>query len=378
MAIRRLRYEIPSEEKKHVFLQTKPMRMETFVEGRIKAFASLGAYLRQIGADPVFAALLPRVEAENPFFTPQNVYQALAEWGRVLTEENLHDWLFPYADRLPQKGRRLALIMAGNLPLVGFHDYLCGLICGCPLQIRLSSKDALLLPFLHQKLRQLTPLGTGFAEGEHAQVFFTNGKMEAFDAIIATGSGNTFRYFDYYFGRYPHLLRHNRVSCAVLTGKETEAEIRLLGNDIFAYFGLGCRSVSKLYVPEGYDMPALVGALAEISRPLHQTACYRNNYDYHKSIFLVNRQAHLDNGSSLWVESEALTSPVSVVHYQTYSDSEALRKTLTGLKDSLQCVVGAGHIPFGQAQSPLLNDYADGVDTLDFLCKTVSVKQGEK
>ncbi len=349
-----------------------------YIQQRISGFCCLGDYLRQISEDAGFNALLPRIEAENPFFTPQNVRQALAEWGGSLTEEKLSRWLAPYADRLPRKGVRLALIMAGNLPLVGFHDYLCGMLSGCSLQIRLSSKDSLLLPFLHRKWRQIVSSGMGFAAGESPTVCFTDGKMDAFDAIIATGSGNTFRYFDYYFGRYPHLLRHNRASCAVLSGKETEAEIERLGNDIFAYFGLGCRSVSKIYVPQGYDMAALVGRLAEISRPLLKTDCYKNNYDYYKSIFLVNRRPHFDSGSSLWVESASLASPVSVIHYQTYSDTRALKRILEGQQDRLQCVVGEGYIPFGTAQSPALNDYADGVDTLDFLCRTAISLQGEK
>lgn len=349
-----------------------------YIQQRINLFCCLGDYLRKIGEDAGFHALLPRVEAENPFFTPHNVCQALAEWGRSLTEENLSRWIAPYADSLPRKGVRLAIIMAGNLPLVGFHDYLCGMFSGCSLQIRLSSKDSLLLPFLHRKLQQIVLSGTGFEASELPAVCFTDGKMETFDAIIATGSGNTFRYFDYYFGRYPHLLRRNRTSCAILSGKETEAEIECLGNDIFAYFGLGCRSVSKIYVPAGYDVAALVGQLAEISRPLLKTNCYKNNYDYYKSIYLVNRQPHFDSGSSLWVESASLASPVSVIHYQTYSEPQALKQTLAGLQDRLQCVVGKGYLPFGTAQSPGLDDYADGVDTLDFLCRTAISLQGEK
>ena len=353
-------------------------RERSFVAYRIEAFARLGSYLRRIEEQEDYKALLARVEAENPFFTPASLRLAIAEWSRLLTEENLSGWIYPYAGSLPRKGGRLALVMAGNLPLVGFHDYLCGLLCGFSLQIRLSSKDSLLLPFLHQKLQRLARPESGFAEGGDLTVCFSKTRMEAFDAIIATGSGNTFRYFDYYFGKYPHILRRNRTSCAVLSGTETEAELQSLACDVFAYFGLGCRSVSKLYVPQGYDMAALAGQLAKASAPLMQTTCYKNNYDYHKAIYLVNRRPHLDTGSSLLVESEAAASPVSVVYYQTYADKKALDATLESMRDSLQCVVGQGYLPFGKAQSPALNDYADGVNTLDFLCRIGNGEKDEK
>lgn len=261
----------------------------------------------------------------------------------------------PYRERMPSRSKNIALVMAGNIPVVGFHDYLSVLLCGYSAQVKLSSKDPFLLPFLHEKL------------GDCADVEFTQGQVSGFDAIIATGSGNTFRYFDYYFGRYPHLLRKNRTSCAILNGNENREELAGLADDVFSYFGLGCRNVSKLYLPEGYDLTVLAEAFSMKTQDLVQNNSYKNNYDYYKSIYLVNRWPHLDTGTALLSESQRMDSPVSVVYYEYYKDIKKLQDFLAANQESLQCVIGEGGLPFGSAQQPGLSDWADGVDVLDFL-----------
>lgn len=356
-------------------------------EMRIQAFSRLGDSLENLSADIVWNELLDRLVTVNPFFTPENVNRAVKQWRNALCYENLTEWLAPYTSKLgdarereiyvPQSGERpsrpsVAIVMAGNLPLVGFHDYLCGMICGYDLQIKMSSKDNFLLPFLHERLLQLCDEGDSRAKETINPIFgkvcFKTDELRNFDAIIATGSGNTFRYFEYYFGKYPNILRHNRSSCAVLDNTESDKELSALADDVFAYYGLGCRSVSKLYVPEGYDFMPLLDAFREKSMELCGNESYRNNYDYYKSIFLVNRQQFFDTGGCMLLESEKTASPMSVIHYEYYKDIDNCRTILSQASEQLQCVVGHGYVPFGCAQSPALYDYADGIDTMDFMC----------
>lgn len=357
-------------------------------EMRIQAFSRFGDSLEDLSGDIAWNRLLEKVVAVNPFFTQENVNRAVRQWRNALCHERLTEWLAPYASRLREAEGRdsyvrrksgycpsrpsVALVMAGNLPLVGFHDYLCGMICGYDLQIKMSSKDNLLLPFLHERLLQLCDEGNGRAKETITPIFgkvcFKTGELRDFDAIIATGSGNTFRYFEYYFGKYPNILRHNRSSCAVLDNTESIGELSALADDVFAYYGLGCRSVSKLYVPEGYDFKPLLDTFREKSMELCKNESYRNNYDYYKSIFLVNRQHFFDTGGCMLLESEKPASPMSVIHYEYYRDIDNCRTIISKMKGQLQCVVGHGFIPFGHAQSPALYDYADGIDTMDFLC----------
>lgn len=333
------------------------MEKEDLIEKRIEAFCGLGEYLERAESDPGWRNVVEKACAVNGFFTPENIGRAVTQWAAMLKEENLRAWLSPYMDRLQEvkKPGKIALVMAGNIPLVGFHDYLCVLMCGYSAQVKLSSKDAFLLPFLDRKA------------GIPAQTEFTQGNISGFDAVIATGSGNTFRYFDYYFGKYPHLLRKNRTSCAVLDGKESRRELERLADDMFSYFGLGCRNVSKLYLPEGYDVAALADVLAPYTRKLALNNSYKNNYDYYKSIYLVNRRPHLDTGAALLTESGQLASPMAVAYYEYYRDAESLRAVLEACREEIQCIVGRGGLPFGTAQSPGLSDWADGEDVLDFL-----------
>jgi hypothetical protein len=255
--------------------------------------------------------------------------------------------------------------MAGNIPLVGFHDFLSVLISGHFLLAKLSSDDDVLMRKLANMLVAIEP---AFANNFE----FVDLLKEA-DAIIATGSDNTARYFEYYFSKRPHIIRKNRTSVGILTGHEETEDLRNLGEDIFRYYGLGCRNVSKVFVPEGYTFDKLFEA-NEHRQNILEHHKYHNNYDYNKSILLVNREPHFDNGFLLITPSQQLVSPISVLFYETFSSLHDLRAKLTAVKDKLQCVVSAhgwleGSIPFGQAQCPMVWDYADGVDTLNFLQK---------
>lgn len=356
----------------------KATGMETQLIQRIEAFVRLGAYMQHAMNDPEFLAVAKRAESRNPLFTISNIQRAVRTWGATLRWEAMYSWLEPYLPDWPQEKRCLALVMAGNIPIVGFHDYLCGVLCGYRLQIKLSSKDPLLLPFLHEKLLWLVSGQKIQAEEKEGrmdypesgcipQVSFTASTVRGFDAIIATGSGNTFRYFEYYFGRYPHLLRRNRVACALIDGNENRQELAGLADDVLAYFGMGCRNVSKLYIPENYDFAPLLDALEPVSSTLASHAIYKDNYDYHKAVCMVNRQAFLDNGSILLQQSVSLASPMGVIYYETYKDKSEADTILAARQAEIQCVVGRGRIPFGKAQSPGLTDYADGVDILKFL-----------
>jgi hypothetical protein len=254
--------------------------------------------------------------------------------------------------------------MAGNVPLVGFHDLLCVLISGNKLLAKLSSDDNKMLPAIVDLLVQINP---GFKD----LVKVTDGKMEKFDAVIATGSNNTSRYFDYYFGKYPNIIRKNRNGVAVLTGTESQVELEGLADDIFLYYGLGCRNVSKLYLPKDYDLIKLMQVL-EFRKSISENHKYFNNYEYNKAIYLVNGTNHFDAGNLILTENESIASPVSVVFYEFYEDLEKLKNSLSLISDKIQCIVsketfGKNTVQFGKSQEPALWDYADGVDTMEFL-----------
>ena len=253
--------------------------------------------------------------------------------------------------------------MAGNLPLVGFHDLLCVLVAGHKAIVKLSSDDRVLLPYLITQIRTFAP---EWAEA----VAFTDDKVTEYDAVIATGSDNTARYFEYYFGKKPHIIRKNRHSVAVLTGEETPEELQDLGKDIFLYYGLGCRSVSKLFVPQGYDFDLLFQAIYPYKDIIEEQK-YANNYDYNKAVYLMSLYKLLENGFLLLKEDEHYGSPIATLFYEYYTNKETLKKKLATDREKIQCVVGHnfidGEIPFGQTQTPKLWDYADGVNTLTFL-----------
>jgi len=334
---------------------------------RINAFIALGTYLKRIAFendDAEAKRIFQIAEAENGWFTQDNIRFALKSWSEALSEENIQQWISNY--QMEETNPKIvAIIMAGNVPLVGFHDFLSVLITGNKVLAKLSSNDKTLLPFFSNYLISVEPDFKNYIE-------FTEGRLKDFDAVIATGSNNTARYFEYYFGKYPHIIRKNRNSVAVLTGNETEEELTALADDIFRYFGLGCRNVSKIYIPENYDFEAFFKAMYSWKEIIHNHK-YINNYDYNKAVYLMDSFPLLDNEFLLLKEDNGFSSPISVVFYEKFSSFQKLKKELEVQSENIQCVVSNANlpneVPFGMAQTPDLWDYADGVDTVDFLLK---------
>tara|TARA_R110000737_G_scaffold135022_1_gene166219 strand:+ start:1085 stop:2131 length:1047 start_codon:yes stop_codon:yes gene_type:complete len=340
----------------------------------IDAFVKLGKYLTDFcdkcysenaEVDSELKEIVERAGHHNGWFTEDNILFSLQQWGDLLTEENLNEWLSNYSFSNESKPKTVGIVMAGNIPLVGFHDFLCVLLSGNKVLAKLSSNDKILLPHLSKYLVLQEPSLVDKIE-------FIDGKMENFDAVIATGSNNTSRYFEYYFGNKPNIIRKNRNSVAVLTGNETEEELKALGEDIFRYYGLGCRNVSKIFVPINYDFDALFNALYHYKDIIHQHK-YANNYDYNKAVYLMSEFKILDNGFLVLKEDKALTSPIAALFYSNYGDETSLREKLEELDEQIQCVVSSGirenEVNFGETQKPSLKDYADEIDTMDFLLK---------
>lgn len=333
------------------------------LENRIEAFIALGKQLQNLTPEDR-QAWAQSAMSRNTWFTEENVSCALNGIIQMLEEQYLREWLYPY--HLKQvTPKKVGVVMAGNIPLVGFHDFLAVLISGHYLLAKLSSNDEPLMKRLADMLVGIEP---AFAN----QMEFVDLLKES-DAIIATGSDNTARYFEYYFASRPHIIRKNRSSIGILTGHEETEELRALGEDIFRYYGLGCRNVSKVFVPVGYKFDKFFEA-NEHRQSLLDHHKYQNNYDYNKSILLVNAVPHFDNGFMLVQEAQGLVSPISVLFYETFASLTELRGKLRDLKEKTQVVVSAHgwleeSLAFGQAQSPMVWDYADGVDTMQFLLK---------
>ncbi len=313
-----------------------------------------------------FIDLINLSQSHNGWYTPEQVYFAIRSWATALTEENLTKWLSAYhfpLDTSEQNSKNIALILAGNIPLVGFHDFLSVVISGHNVLVKTSSNDQYLLPFIAKYLIAIAP---EFAD----KITFVEGKLENFDAVIATGSNNTARYFEYYFKDKPKIIRKNRNSVAVLNGKETTEQLAALGEDIFRYFGLGCRNVSKLFVPKGYVFDAFFEAIFEYQEVIHYEK-YANNYDYNKAVFLMSNFKLLDNGFLTIKEDPSYGSPISSVFYEYYDTIDNLQSRLLEDQEQIQCIVGNNlvnnSIAFGQTQNPQLWDYADNVDTISFL-----------
>lgn len=350
---------------------------------RFKAFVKLGAFFREFGRQPRpqdesdgsatdwmgrLQGTVSLAGIKNAWFTQENVRRAIAAWGDTLREENLSRWLNGYPVEI-NRPKNVAVIMAGNIPLVGFHDFLTVLLTGNDIQVKLSSNDGILLPFVAKYLASVAP------ELEEA-IRFPEGPLKGYDAVIATGSDNTARYFEYYFRDKPHIIRRNRNSVAVLGGNETASELSALGTDIFAYFGLGCRNVSKLYVPENYDFQGFFEAIKGFSDIANHRK-YGNNYDYNKAVYLMSGFPFLDNGFLLLKEDASWGSPIGTLYYESYQDPDKLREQLSQDREKIQCIVGRKQwgfeIAFGQTQAPALWEYADEVDTVDFLLKTSQI-----
>lgn len=307
-----------------------------------------------------FDAVLARAHVRNGWFTQGEVRHAATGLAAMLEPQALHAWLARYPQLgAPRTVRTIGIIMAGNVPFVGFHDLMCVLLSGHHARVKISSDDAGLTP-------ALIGLVGNFAPELIANVVLVDGKLGEVDAVIATGSNNTARYFGHYFGHIPHIIRKGRTSVAVLDGTETEEELAALGGDVFRYFGLGCRNVGKVFIPEGFELDRLFRAFFPW-KDIIQHHKYANNHDYNRAVWLLDRAPITENGFLVMKEDEALNSPVAALYYERYADREGLEARLVEEADKLQCIVGHGHLPFGSAQCPGPGEYADNVDTLKFL-----------
>jgi hypothetical protein len=315
-----------------------------------------------------FLKVSQRAKQENAWFSTENIEKAVMAIGSMLQAEAVERWAKQWG-KYPEVSapKKVGLILAGNIPMVGFHDVVCVLAAGHTALIKLSSQDKVLIPYV---LDQLIAIEPAFAE----RISYVE-RLADFDAVIATGSNNSSRYFEYYFGKLPHIIRKNRTSIAIINGDESVEERTQLGTDIFSYFGLGCRNVSKIYVPKGYDMAHFFEPI-ESYKTMIQHHKYLNNYEYNKSIYLVNSDAHLDNGFLLTKPDTGLHSPLAVLFTEEYSSKAALEKQLQTMEEEIQCVASMSPlnlnnqvVPFGFTQFPRLWDYADGVDVMQFLCE---------
>lgn len=348
------------------------------LESRIKAFTELGKIMGQAADSitllsldfkdkyPAFYDSLLSANQYNAWFTPANIAFALKTWESALKEESILEWISMYEPDIQNiKPKTVAVIMAGNIPLVGFHDFLCVLIAGHSIIGKLSSDDKILLPAITDILCEIEPR---FRE----KIEFTENTIKNFDAIIATGSNNSARYFEYYFSKYPHIIRKNRNGVAVLDGNENDETFKRLGSDICTYFGLGCRNVTKVFIPAGFDPRKLFITIEPYVDIFNDHYKFMNNHSYHSSVYLLNTTSHFDNGVFLLTESEQYSSPIPVLYYQFYENIEALKEKLEKDDDLVQCIAndiftGKKSIPLGSTQSPGLSEYADGIDTMKFL-----------
>ncbi|WP_298237063.1 acyl-CoA reductase [uncultured Algibacter sp.] len=347
------------------------------LQARINAFVKLGDFLKQFSNEVIqkndkvehnqlffdgFKHQLKLAQEHNGWFTQENIRFALKSWAKALTLDNLNSWLRDYHINITNP-KQVAIIMAGNIPLVGFHDFLSVLISGHNVLVKQSSNDKHLLPYLSKYLEYVEP---NFKE----KITFTEGKIEIFDAVIATGSNNTARYFEYYFKGKPSIIRNNRNSIAVLTGKETKEDLKNLSEDIFRYYGLGCRNVSKLFVPKDYKFDLFFEAIYHWN-PIIEKAKYANNYDYNKAVYLMSEFDMLENGFFMIKEDESYASPIATLFYEYYENTNQLKEKLEKDESQIQCVVSNGilknEIAFGATQNPQLWDYADSVDSIKFL-----------
>ena len=342
-----------------------------------KSFIELGKFLAQFSLDDTvldqsvlkndmyfdeFKNLIQLSQSHNGWYTPDNVYFSIKSWADALTEENLNTWISNY-DFSNLTSKNIGIILAGNIPLVGFHDFLSVLISGHKVRVKTSSNDQFLLPFLAKYLIAINPEFTNY-------ITFVEGKLENFDAVIATGSNNTARYFEYYFKDKPSIIRKSRNSVAVLNGFESKQQMIALGEDVFRYFGLGCRSVSKLFIPKNYNFDLFFNGIFSYQDVIKYEK-YANNYDYNKAVFLMSNFKLLDNEFLTIKEDSSNASPIASVFYEYYDDLEDLKIRLENDKDKIQCIVSnnliENSIYFGESQKPKLWDYADNVDTIQFL-----------
>jgi hypothetical protein len=348
--------------------------MRKSLEYRIRAIDQWGRIFGALGTSSAWPGYESGVTAEeyeelnrmiethvhhNGWFTENNIRRALFAWSEELTVIRMGQWLERYTLNDTASIKKVGVICAGNLPLVGLHDVLSVILSGHVAFVKLSTDDNLLMPALFRILIRLD-------ESVENQLVFADGLMKDMEAVIATGSNNTSRYFEQYFGHLPHIIRKSRSSVAILNGNETEEELKSLGRDVFAYFGLGCRNVSKVFVPKGYQIDRIFKAFYDYNAIINHHK-YANNYDYNKAVWLLNSEQLLDNGFLLLKEDSSLASPTGSLYFEYYEDEFELRKNLEERQAEIQCIVSNADIPFGGSQRPALWDYADGVDTLAFL-----------
>ncbi len=324
---------------------------------RIKLLNQLGEYIVENSAP--WQEAKQKALAENSWFIEPFTTLASNNIGEYfLKPGSLEEWVAIYKvpDQLPFP-KLVGLVMAGNIPLVGFHDFLCIFISGHRQMIKPSSKDSALIKHLVNKLVEWEP-------AVKEVVDFAD-RLQGCDAYIATGSNNSGRYFEYYFRNHQSIIRKNRTSVAVLSGNETFDELEKLADDMLLYFGLGCRNVSKLYVPKDYDFIPLLKALDKY-KWMEDNSKFKNNYDYNLSLHILNNKYYMTNGTVLFIENSSNFSPISQVHIEYYEGKEP-ENLMEKFPDEIQCIISHKHTPFGQAQFPSLTDYADGIDTMAFL-----------
>ena len=349
------------------------------LEKRINAFVELGKFLTQFEQiDPVkdssvkyndlffdgFKHQLKLAEETNGWFTKDNLIYSLKGWSNQLTYSNINTFILKY-DMTSMSCKNVAIIMAGNIPLVGFHDFFSVLISGHNVVVKQATNDKQLLPLIAKYLEIVEP-------GFKSKITFVDGQLKDFDAVIATGSDNTARYFDYYFREVPSIIRNNRNSVAVLNGNETKNDLEALSIDIFRYYGLGCRNVSKLFVPKSYDFKDFFQSIYSW-HPIINQSKYANNYDYNKAVYLMSEFDMLENGFLMLKEDHRYSSPIATLFYEFYDSKKTLKKRLNKDHTKIQCVVASNfldsEIKFGCTQTPNLWDFADNVDTIEFLLK---------
>jgi hypothetical protein len=350
------------------------------LEQRIDAFVKLGTFFKQFSISAIekqensefnnlffdaFKMQIERAQEFNGWFTKNNVLTAFESWAEALTLENLTTWTSKYHFIETNKPKTVAIIMAGNIPLVGFHDFLCVLISGNHALVKQSSHDQHFLPLIAKFLEH-------YNQNFKNRINFTKENLSNFDAVIATGSNNTARYFEHYFGKFPNIIRKNRNSVAIITGKETNQELEALGEDIFQYFGLGCRSISKLFVPLNYNFDQLFNALYKFKNIINYKK-YEHNYDYNKAVYLMSLFKLLENGFIMLKEDSSYASPIATLFFEYYSNFNDLLQKLNSESEQIQCIACnenvVDFVKFGETQRPKLWNYADNVDTIEFLLK---------
>jgi hypothetical protein len=326
------------------------------LQERITVLVKLGNYMQN--NDHEWQLVKEQAARANPWFVPEFIEMASENiCNEFLQQQKLENWIKQY--NIPRENSNavtVGLVMAGNIPMVGFHDMLCIFIAGHRQRIKLSSKDNILIKHLVSKIVEFEP---------HVSPYISiSDNLKGCNAYIATGSNNSSRYFDYYFGKYPNIIRRNRTSVAVIDGTETKEDLEHLADDIQTYFGLGCRNVTKLYVPENYNFEALLQTINKYEHyaDFHK---YKNNYDYQLALLMMGNKFYMTNGTIILSKNTSLFTAVSQVNYEYYNKTDELQFLKNN--EDVQCIIGHNATPFGQAQKPSLNDYADGIDTMKFL-----------